>query len=522
MERPDKRRPARLAALAAITLAIAAAGALAWRTAGAQTAGPAIGAAAPLVFTPSGDAGFDAWRIDFARRAIAAGRRQATVFQLLEGLTPEPRSIQADQNQAEFIRPPWDYIQSAVSPRRVGDGLTKRAENAQLFGAIQQRYGVDADIVAGIWAVETNYGQVTLGYDAPRAIATLAYDPRRRAQFEGYLLALIEMVERGYAGPQEMRSSWAGAMGQPQFMPDVYLTSAVDWDGDGRRDIWTNTGDVLASIANYLAERGWRPGGAVFEEAQLPAGFDYALADGGKKPLSEWARLGVRRVDGSPFAPSEEAAEVFLPAGAQGPALLLYANFDVIKRYNNSDRYALAVALLARAFEGRSPGFVRPWPTEIGALRRDEMVELQGLLNRLGYPAGVADGMFGSGTRRAVRQFQLSRNDPADGYPTPALLAQVRAAAGVPAPPAGDPAPSRPDALAAQRTAAGALGPAGVRELQRVLSRLGHPIGTPNGQVGPRTRAAIQAEERRLGLSPTGKANTFILRQAKQRLARRR
>ncbi len=388
-------------------------------------------AAAPRwTFAPSSDPAFDAWRADFAPRAAAQGRDPATIRRLLEGLQPEPRAVEQDQNQAEFVRPPWDYVVRAVSAQRIEAGAAKRREHALLLSQIQSRYGVDADIIAGIWGVETNFGAFPLSHDAPRVLATLAAEGRRRAQFETYLLALIEMVEKGYAGPAELKSSWAGALGQPQFMPDIYLTTAVDWDGDGRRDIWTNVGDVAASIANYLDTRGWAAGGPVLEEARLPAGFDYALADGTKRRVSEWAALGVARVDGAAWSPvlAAQSAELFLPAGHRGPALILFNNFDVIKRYNNSDAYAMSVTLLARALKG-APGLRQPWPTDLGVLPKAEMAELQTLLNRLGYDSGRVDGMFGSATRRAVRQFQQAERLPADGYPTTALLQAARRAA---------------------------------------------------------------------------------------------
>ncbi len=447
------------------------------------------------------------------------GRRPAVVQTLLSGLAPDPRIIAQDQNQAEFVRPPWDYINGAVSAQRVQQGLSRRAEHAALFAQVQERYGVDADIIASIWAVETNYGTADLNYSAANALATLAYDQRRRARFEGFFLALIEMVERGYAGPAELKSSWAGALGQPQFMPDMYLSTAADWDGDGRRDIWTNTGDVLASIANYLAKHGWRRGDPVFEEVRLPANFDYALADNSARRLSEWQSRGVLRVSGAQWNPVEAGltAQLHLPAGWQGPALLLFENFSVIKTYNNSDRYALAVALLARGFKGQG-GLVRPWPTQLGALHRDDILTLQQSLNRIGYNAGAPDGMFGSSTRRAVRSFQQANSMPADGYPTDALLDRVRALD--PEAAAAAPKPSAKAQLELERSGARALTRAQIKQLQRNLNALGYRLGPPNGLAGPRTRAAIEAEENKLGLTPSGRATTFILAQTRKRLGR--
>jgi membrane-bound lytic murein transglycosylase B len=304
-------------------------------------------------------------------------------------------------------------------------------------------------------------------------------------------------------------------------MPDAYLSLATDWDGDGRRDIWTNQGDVFASIANYLSNHGWRRGEPVFDEVRLPAGFDFALADVAMRPVAEWQARGVQRIDGTPWSDALRAvdAQLFLPAGAQGPALLLYPNFQVIKRYNNSDRYALSVALLARGFEGRAGTLVAGWPTHLGSLTRDEIIDLQVLLNAQGFDAGAPDGQFGSNTRRAVRAFQQARGIPADGYPTAVLLSQVRARGGVSAqqtPAAATPEPPRPAAaLVAQ------LDAAGVRELQRLLRRLGFSPGPADGSVGARTRNAIRAFERSVGRRVTGEPTRPVLNAAR-RAARRR
>ncbi len=453
---------------------------------------------APPSFESSGNAAFDAWRDDFARRAMIAGRNRAVVERLLSGLSPDPRVIELDQRQPEFVAPVWDYVTNRVTTTRMEGGRALKAEIGGTLAAIEARYGVDADIVLGIWGLESNYGAAALNYDAAAALATLAFEGRRRAQFETYLLALTDMVERGLADQEQLRSSWAGALGQPQFMPDVYLSTAVDWDQDGYRDIWANRGDVAASIAHYLQNRGWRAGEPVFDEVSLPDGFDYALADNTALSVADWDLHGVRRIDGAPWRIEERGlqSQLFLPAGAQGPALLLHPNFAVIRRYNASDRYGLVVALLARAFEGQSAALVRPWPTQIGSLHREQTLELQTLLNNLGYEAGPADGLFGAGTRRAVRAFQAAQSSPADGFPTLALLDQVRLRAGVTPGP-----PTRPRAL--ER--------GGIRELQRLLNRLGYRAGRADGRIGSRTRAAIRAFERARGLDVRGRATDVVL-----------
>lgn len=490
--------------LSMLLAGLAAAGA---QPAAAQVAPVPAATPAPVVleFASSGDATFDAWRAGFAQRAVTAGRSPAVVQRMLAGLRPDPRIVNQDQNQAEFVRPVWEYINRAVTPQKISEGAALRAQYATTFAAVERRFGVDADIIAAIWGVETNFGAFPLAYDAPQALATLAADGRRRGQFETYLLALMEMVERGYAGPEQMKSSWAGALGQPQFMPDVYLSTAVDWDGDGKKDIWGNQGDVFASIANYLASRGWKRSEPVYDEVLLPQDFDYALADGTSRPVSQWVGLGVRSASGFDYAAPIQAlnAQLYLPAGAKGPALILFPNFGVIRTYNPSDRYAMIVSLLARGFEGGS-GLVKPWPVEIGSLQRDELLELQAALNKLGYGAGTPDGMFGNNTRAAVRRFQQAERLPADGYPTPALLTRINGkVAGI-------------DRAAAQSSAASLRTETSIRQLQNALIRLGRMRVAANGQVGPATRAAIESFERSLHLEPTGRATTFILAEAKK------
>jgi len=512
--------------------AIALAASLAAGLAASLTTVSAAPAAAQPTFASSGDAGFDAWRDSFAQRALDSGRDPAVVERVLSGLTPDPQVIELDRNQPEFVRPPWDYVERVVSPSRIADGARRRGELKDLFARVEAAYGVDADVVAGVWGVETNFGTYPLRHDAARSLATLAFEGRRRAQFELYLLALLEMVERGYAGPAELKSSWAGAMGQPQFLPDVYLRYAADFDGDGRRDIWGNPADVFASIANYLKERGWESGAPVLAEVRLPDGFDYSLADEIARPINFWAALGVGPIAGGGFDAEAQAlsAELWLPAGRFGPALLLYPNFQVIKTYNPSDRYALAVALLARGFEGR-PQLQTPWPKQVGYLAKDDILDLQTRLNQAGHPAGVPDGMFGANTRRAIRSFQLQRGLPADGYPTPELLAAVRGVTG------GGPAPALASAAEVAQPTTGAsasstvassaelkprptrsrlLKYAEVKTLQRLLGRLGYAVGKIDGDPGPRTRAGVRWLEERLGYRPTGRVDAFILAQARR------
>jgi membrane-bound lytic murein transglycosylase B len=468
--------------------------------------GPSTGLAQqtpdPPSFEPSGNRAFDEWRDDFARRAVQRGRDPAVLGRLLSGIAPDERVIELDQRQPEFVSPVWDYVNNRVTERRINDGRALKAVIRPTLEAVEQRYGVPAGVILGIWGLESNYGEAPLNYEAAGALATLAYEGRRRQQFEGYLLALAEMVERQLADQTQLRSSWAGALGQPQFMPDVYLTTAVDWDNDGHRDIWNNRADVAASIGNYLQDRGWRRGEPVFDEVRLPEDFDYSLADGAQRSIADWRQRGVRRIDGVDW-PGETwslQSQLFLPAGANGPALMLHPNFSVIRRYNNSDRYALVVALLARAFDGQSSTLTRDWPRAAGSLNREQIVELQTLLNGLGYEPGQPDGLFGSNTRRAVSRFQSDHQLVADGWPTASLLDRLRTRAGVSQEP-----PRQPRGL----------GRSGIRELQRLLNRLGYGAGRADGLIGARTRDAIRAFERAQDMEVRGRATDIVLERAR-------
>lgn len=505
-----------------------------FRTAGFSIAalalmGAPLPANAAITFVSSGEPRFDAWRDAFADRAVLSGRDPAVIARLLAGVTPSQEVIERDQNQPEFTRPPWEYVTQGVSATRITRGIQLRQQYGETFAAIEAKYGVDGDILAAIWAVETNYGTYPLRYDAVQSLATLAYEGRRRAQFEGFLLALIEMVERGYAGPNELKSSWAGALGQPQFMPDIYLQYAQDWSGDGRRDIWNDVGDVLASIAQYLAQRGWIADQPVFSEVTLPPDFNYSLADEVARPVEAWASIGITARDGAwPTQSARLPAELWLPAGKDGPALLLFGNFQAIKAYNPSDRYALNVALLARGLEGKAL-LQAPWPVSAGYLTRDKLIELQTLLSMRGHSPGKIDGTFGTATRRAIRSYQLENLLPADGYPTPSLLLRIRggsgpvilAVSGEPGAISSTPIPDEKPALKSRPTSTRLLDYRGIRTLQLYLNQLGYKVGRADGSAGPKTRAAVRALEAKLGYRQTGRLDAFILARAKKAAAGR-
>jgi membrane-bound lytic murein transglycosylase B len=301
-----------------------------------------------------------------------------------------------------------------------------RGEWAQTLAGTESRYGVQAEIVLAIWGMETNFGGFMGGKNTIYALATLAQNGYRAAFFRDELLTALRIVSDGHVAPQDMVGSWAGAMGHTQFMPSSFMRYAVDYNGDGRKDIWNSVPDALGSTANYLKSFGWRPGETWGYEVKLPAGFDVEAARAlGKAPLSRWQQLGVTRAGSRAFPRPDDVARLYLPAGASGPAFLLLPNFDVIKRYNNSDSYALAVGHLADRILGGGD-FATPWPAGDYALDKAQRVQLQNLLNRQGFAVGTADGVVGPKTRAAVLAYQKARGLSADGYVSGLLLERLK------------------------------------------------------------------------------------------------
>jgi lytic murein transglycosylase len=294
--------------------------------------------------------------------------------------------------------------------------------SAQLDAA-ERAYGVPRAVILGVWGMETNYGSFTGNFYVVRALATLSYVRYRGDFFRNELLTALEILEQDHIERDTMRGSWAGAMGQTQFMPTSFVRFAVDGDGDGRRDIWASIPDAIASTANYLKEHGWTRGLPWGYEVALPDGFDFRNL---RQTFAGWSGLGVSRVDGRPL-PGAGEATLFLPAGASGPAFLVTANYDVIKAYNASDAYALAVGHLGDRVMG-GPAIQGDWPTNERMLGKEERVEVQKRLAALGFYQGETDGKHGSRTRSAVREFQLKRGLTADGYANLALLEQLRRA----------------------------------------------------------------------------------------------
>jgi lytic murein transglycosylase len=322
-----------------------------------------------------------------------------------------------DQRQPELSKPIGAYIRGVVADDRITMGQSRRSSLPAL-ASIEARFGVPGQVLIAIWGVETGFGAVVGQYDVIRSMATLAAQGRRRAWAEAQLFAALRMITTGEATREQLKGSWAGAMGQTQFLPETYVSTALDFDGDGRRDIWGSTADALGSAANLLVKSGWKPSQPWAREVLLPPGFDFGLSEGPNQSPNAWSGLGVRPADGWGWALADQglAASLILPAGAKGPAFLIFANHMAIRSYNNTMVYALSVGLLADRIAGAAP-LVTRWPVEV-ALSSADRFGAQLALAQLGYDVGEADGVIGLRTRKALRSWQRSVGVPADGYLT--------------------------------------------------------------------------------------------------------
>ena len=369
--------------------------------------------------------GFARWVADFEDGARAAGVDDATLHLAFDDARYVPRAIASDRAQPEFTRAVWDYVDLIVSPNRVQHGQQKLAEVQAELDAATARYGVPQATIVAIWGMESDYGGNFGDIPTIDALATLGFEGRREAWAKQQLMAALKILQSGDIDRAHMIGSWAGAMGQTQFIPTAFLSFAVDADGDGKRDIWGSMADVTASTANFLAHSGWQTGQAWGAEVKLPDGFDAGRADDAVRQASaQWAAEGVQTLDGTPLPELPDGA-IFQPAGARGPAFLVGANFRTLLRYNNSTSYALAVSLLAQRIAG-GPGVQGAWPRDEQPLAREQVKTLQSALNDRGFAAGASDGQMGPSTRQALRAWQRSLGLPADGFPTQDLLAKLQ------------------------------------------------------------------------------------------------
>ena len=349
--------------------------------------------------------------------AAARGVNRATFDAAFAGFMPDERVLAATRRQPEFNRAIGVYINGIATPQRIEGARQRAATWAKTLQTIEAEYEVDRWIILALWGIETSFGANTGSFDVIRSLATLALSDYRPDYFRDELLAALQVLQDGHIARDKMRGSWAGAMGQPQFMPSNLLSLAVDVDGDGRKNIWTSVPDVLASIANYMRHHGWKPGLTWGCEVLIPKSFDFHRS---RATFADWAKLGVKRADGKPLRGSETAT-LYFPSGARGPAFLVTSNFVAIKHYNNSDSFALAVSHLADRARGEGP--VRAvWPAQDPQLARSERIALQRKLAELGYTVNDFEGRFDFDLRDNIREQQVKFGMRPDGHPTQALL----------------------------------------------------------------------------------------------------
>lgn len=390
-------------------------------------------------FTPAGEPRLEEWRNNFAQRAVESGRSPEIVKLTLEGISPIDRYLfpkkagigTGIEDQLEFATPIWEYVAKLANKTRRRIGASKLTQHESLFDGIEEKFKVNREVLISIWGMETNFGTYIGSEDAANVLANMAAEGRRRKLAESELIAVLKLLELGLVEREDLKSGWAGAMGQTQFMPSSVLAYAVDFDDDGKLDIWKNPGDALASAARYLAKYGYefdKPWGI---EVEAPSDFDFSLADGTFHNLEHWKSFGVMTIGGEKidYKPNDVNARLWLPAGATGPKYLLFKNFNVFMKYNRSESYAFSVGLLSNHIAGR-PDVIGQWPKEIPPLSVAGIKRLQTALSKLGfYPYGI-DGIAGRGTKAGLQKFQKERGLIADGYPTIEVLAHLEEAAG--------------------------------------------------------------------------------------------
>lgn len=390
----------------------------------------AAGTESPTPPAPSQDA-FDRCLAGLQHTGDFTKISDGTWAQYTADLVPDGTVLPLLDKQPEFTLPAWDYIAMLVDDERVADGRAAYREWLPTLRQIRQRYGVDPAIVVSVWGVESNFGRITGGRPLLQSLGTLSCFGRRQTYFRTQFAAALRILQNGDIAPDKLNGSWAGAFGQTQFMPGTFLHTAVDFDGDGRRDLVDNVPDALASTANFLRQAGYRTGQTWGIEVKLPTGYAGASGRKNKHDVAYWRALGIRRANGQPLPQDLPDTGLLLPSGKQGPAFLTGKNFDTLYRYNASENYALAIAQLSTLVDshGGNIGFVTPWPTDDPGLSRAENRELQTLLQARGHDIGTADGMIGTMTRTAIRSEQAHLGMPVDGRAGQKLLGALRAQA---------------------------------------------------------------------------------------------
>lgn len=375
-----------------------------------QPAAVAAAPAAPNSYAYSSQNDFQGCLAGLRGRAVSAGVSGAAYDRYTQNLTPDYSVIEKLNYQPEFSTPIWDYLSGLVDEERVQLGQQKLTQHRAVLNRVAAAYGVPAETVVAVWGVESNFGDISGKYPLLQSLGTLSCEGRRQGYFRGEFFAAMRILQRGDLTEQQLKGSWAGAFGHTQFMPSTYEELAVDFDGDGRRDLVSSTSDALASTANFLKKRGWQTGQPWGFEVKFPQGMSIS-GEGrrNKKPLSYWSSRGLMRADGSPLVQGglfdSSQAGLMAPAGANGPAFLVFKNFDAIYSYNAAESYALAIAHLSDRLQGKG-AFSAAWPTDDAGTSRAERREIQQFLLSRGYDIGAADGLIGDKTRKAIRQEQ--------------------------------------------------------------------------------------------------------------------
>jgi membrane-bound lytic murein transglycosylase B len=371
-------------------------------------------------------AGFAAWLQALRVEARERGISEPTVKAALTDIQPIERVIELDRQQPEFTQTFLDYLKARVTPERIAQGREMLRKHRALLAQEYKKYHVPPRYLVAFWGLETNFGSYLGAFPVVPALATLAYDERRSDFFRKELLDALLIIDEGHVSVADMKGSWAGAIGNLQFLPSTFLKYSVDANGDGKNDVWHTVADVIHSGGNYLQHLGWQPEQLWGREVRLPAQFDWQQARlEVKKPIAEWAALGVRRANGMPLPKADLQGAIVLPQGNEGPAFLVYDNFEVILRWNRSINYAIAVGYLADRMIGLPP-LRNGLDVDNRPLSREQVMQLQQALQQQGIYQGPVDGIIGSQTRRAVRTYQERAGLPVDGYANLPLLKHLQ------------------------------------------------------------------------------------------------
>jgi lytic murein transglycosylase len=369
---------------------------------------------------------FETWLQGFRKEALANGISRATVANVLDGMTMDPGVIARDRKQGFFAQSFLAFSDKLVTQNRIQNGTARLRQHRDLFARVEKQYGVPGPVIAAFWGLESDFGAVVGKLPILRALATLAYDCRRPDMFRVEFMDALRIIDRGDLTPEEMIGSWAGELGQTQFLPSHYLKHAVDYDGDGRRNLITSIPDVIASSANFLVHLGWQRDQPWLDEVRVPANLAWEQADLAiQHPRAKWAEWGVTRPDGAPLPSDSMPASLLLPMGRYGPAFLGYENFQVYLKWNQSLNYCLTAAYLATRLAGAPP--MNRGSRQIPDLSMEQVKELQQLLARGGFEVGEIDGKIGAATRSSVKTAQMKFGLPADSYPTVELIERLRA-----------------------------------------------------------------------------------------------